>query len=65
MRKRTIKNLILKTTAYIMGGAFLFFGCALDSGSYLPLIICCVSFAWLSVFAYANGVLNFKGWCDR
>ena len=50
-----MKNKILKTIAGINIISFLFFGCMLDSSSWVPLIICCINMTWLGLFGYANG----------
>lgn len=55
MKKKNIKNKILKATAWIMGILFLVSACALDSDSWIPHIVCMVSLLWLALFAYANG----------
>lgn len=49
-----MKNIILKTTAYIMGILWIVSACALDSASWIPFYVCCGSGAWLVLFAYAN-----------
>lgn len=46
------KNFVLKTIAYING--FLYFACWLDCGSWLPLIICCITGGYLALFSAAN-----------
>lgn len=51
-----MKKIILKTTAAIMGILFILSGCALDSDSWIPYIVCYGSGAWLALFAYANGM---------
>ncbi len=55
MKRKNLKNIILKSVAYIMGGLFLVSACALDSDSWIPHIVCSVSILWLALFAYANG----------
>jgi len=55
MKRKNIKNTILKATARIMGILFLVSACALDSDSWIPHIVCMVSLLWLALFAYANG----------
>lgn len=54
MKRKKLKNIILKTVAYIMVFLFLLSGCALDSNSWVPCIVCGASLAWLALFAYAN-----------
>jgi hypothetical protein len=49
-----MKNKILKAITYLAGVAFIFGGSALDSQSWLPVIICGVSLAWLALFYVAN-----------
>lgn len=56
-----MKNKILKTTAAIMGILFLVSGCALDSISWIPFVVCGVSGAWLALFAYANNMFRREG----
>lgn len=53
-----MKNIILKTTAYIMGILWILSACMLDSASWLPFWVCCGSGAWLALFAYANGMFE-------
>ena len=55
---RKIKNIILKTTGYIMGAVFVLSACMLDSDSWIPFITLMASCLWLSVFAYANGLIE-------
>ena len=50
-----LKNRILKLITLINGISFLYFGSLFDSYSWIPGIICCINFAWLTLFAYANG----------
>ena len=50
-----LKNRVLKLITLINGISFLYFGSLLDSYSWIPGIICCITFAWLTLFAYANG----------
>lgn len=50
-----LKNRVLKLITLINGISFLYFGSLLDSYSWIPGIICCINFAWLTLFAYANG----------
>lgn len=59
---RCLKNTILKILAWINFLSLLIFGCALDSDSWIPLIICFINIAWLGLFGYANDW--FEGWCD-
>ena len=47
-----LKNRVLKLITLINGISF---GSLLDSYSWIPGIICCINFAWLTLFAYANG----------
>lgn len=50
-----LKNRVLKLITLINGISFLYFGSLLDSYYWIPGIICCINFAWLALFAYANG----------
>lgn len=56
MKKKRIKNIILKTFAWTMAAIFIISGSALDSESLLPFYLCLGSAAWLALFAYANGM---------
>lgn len=58
-----MKNIILKTTAFIMAITFIISAFYLDSESWVPFYICCGSIAWLFTFAYANNF--FEGWVKR
>ena len=49
-----MKNIILKTLAYLSMFAWIVAACAIDSESWIPTIIICVTSAWLTLFAYAN-----------
>ena len=55
-----MKNNILKGFTFFMAFIFLLSACALDSESYIPVIICVLSGAYLTVFAYVNGYLDIK-----
>ena len=48
------KNIILKTIAYIDFLVFTISACLIDSNSWLPFVICCISGSYLAAFAYAN-----------
>lgn len=50
-----LKNKMLKLITVVNGISFLYFGCLLDSDTWIPGIICCINFTWLCLFAYANG----------
>ncbi len=55
MRKRKIvKNKILKTLAGANVISLMITGIALDSTSYIPLIICSVNILYLFLFTLAN-----------
>lgn len=49
-----MKNKILKTITFMATMGFIIAGCALDSESYLPAIVCAVCLAWLMLFVIAN-----------
>ena len=49
-----MKNKILKAITGVVSVAFIVFGCALDSKSWLPAIVCAVCLVWLSLFVVAN-----------
>ena len=64
IRKR-IKRFVKKAKNVILylitGTAFVLFltaGCAIDSASKLPAIVCVLSFGWLGLFAFANGAMK-------
>lgn len=54
MKKKKLKNRILKTITAIAGAGVVVSGCCLDSESNVPLIICGVCLAWLTLFTVAN-----------
>lgn len=56
------KNTVLKSIGWINGIVFLYFACCLDSDSWIPFIICCITGTYLGAFAYANNF--FEGWCE-
>jgi hypothetical protein len=49
-----MKNKILKAISGVAAMVFITSGCALDSQSWLPYIVCGVSLAWLVLFFIAN-----------
>lgn len=49
-----MKNIILKTIAYICFALFVLAGCLLDSNSWIPFIVVCITGGWLFLFSYAN-----------
>ena len=49
-----MKNKILKAITGVAAMAFIVAGCALDSHSSLPAIVCGVCLLWLSLFVIAN-----------
>lgn len=51
---RCLKNNILKTLGYLNFIIFLVSACAVDSETWLPLIVCCFTLGYLGIFAYAN-----------
>ena len=53
-----VKNSILKTLAWINGVAFLCSACLLDTDSRIPFIVCCITGAYLALFAYANDMFD-------
>lgn len=58
MRKR-LKNIILKGIVATMLVVFMVSGCLLDSEVWVPaFIVCIASFAFLAMFAYANGMMG-------
>lgn len=54
MKKRKLKNKILKVTITLAVVAFFIFATALDSQSNIPFVICLVCMLYIGVFAYAN-----------
>lgn len=60
--KKKFKNTILKTITTIMAGCFILGACGLESSNRtIPLIMCAVSIAWISLFLYANPNMELKG----
>lgn len=53
-----VKNFILKTVAWINFLVFLYFACWIDADSWIPFIICCITGAYLALFAYANDMFD-------
>jgi hypothetical protein len=51
---RCLKNIILKTLGWLNFIAFIIAACAIDSYSWQPFIVCCITGTYLAVFAYAN-----------
>lgn len=49
-----LKNIILKTLGWVNFIAFIIAACAVDSNSWIPFIICCITGCYLALFAYAN-----------
>ena len=56
-----MKNTVLKAITAISTGLFIVSACAMDSVSYIPVIVCVVSMTWLALFAYANRGMEFEG----
>ena len=54
MRRRSVKNIVLKTITWIMAIAFILSACAVDSESIIPVIICRVTLTWLVPFTLIN-----------
>jgi hypothetical protein len=59
--KRKSHNFILKTITGFAGVMALTSACAVDSPSWIPMIIFIVCMTWLFLFAYANGMMNDYG----
>ena len=53
-RRKRIKNAVFRFMAYLNGTLFIISACAIDSESQLPFIVCCVTLAYLFIFAKAN-----------
>ena len=49
-----MKNKILKAVTTVAAMAFILSGCALDSHSYIPHVICGVSLLWLVLMVIAK-----------
>lgn len=49
-----MKNTVLKAITAISTGLFIVSACAMDSVSYIPVIVCAASLLWLGLFGYAN-----------
>ena len=56
MKRKKLKNIILMTVTLTMIILFFTSMCALDADSWIPLQVCVLSFAWLALFTYANGM---------
>ena len=50
----SLKNVILKTLGWVNFTIFIIAACAIDSDSWMPCIICCITGGYLALFAYAN-----------
>ena len=57
-KKRSIKNIILKTVMSIVFFVCAYSVCAVDSPSWIPLIVFVITFGILVLFAYANGAFG-------
>ena len=57
-RLRKAHNFMLKGITGTMFLLFMFSVSAIDSNSWLPVIMAVVSLLWLAVFAYANGYMG-------
>lgn len=60
---KRLKNIILKSTVAIAFLVFMVSACALDSATWLPAILCLVSFIYIALFYFANSDL-FERWWD-
>lgn len=49
-----LKNIILRTLGWANLIVFIIAVCAIDSNSWIPFIICCITGGYLALFAYAN-----------
>lgn len=49
-----MKNTVLKTSASIAFLTGIVSACMVDSSSWIPTVVCLVSFAYLALFARAN-----------
>ena len=56
--KRKAHNFILKTIALCIGTLWVISLAAIDSESWIPTIVGMACMIWLSIFAYANGMMN-------
>lgn len=52
--KRLIHNFILKTITGIMLVILILSACLVDSATWIPTILFCISLSWLGLFAFAN-----------
>ena len=59
-KKRSIKNIILKSVMSVIGFICMLSACALDSPTWIPTIVFVITFGILAVFALAN-----DGWVKR
>lgn len=56
MRRKKIKNTILKGMAALTSLTATISACMVDSRSWIPAIVCFGCIAWLGLFCYANFV---------
>lgn len=56
-----MKNIILKIVGYINFIICMTAACAIDSDSWIPFIVMCITGGYLALFAYANDW--FEGYC--
>ena len=54
MKRRKVKNFILKAITAVATFTFLLGACSLDSVSTVPMVMCAGSLLWLIPFAFAN-----------
>lgn len=52
--RRERRTRIVKISCYIVAVVFLISATALDSLTWIPSILCCVSVAWLALVGLAN-----------
>ena len=56
--RRRVKNTIIKTSGWVAGVICLYSACCIDADSWTPTIVFSISSAYLTVLAYANGMME-------
>ena len=53
-RVKRIKDKVLRFMAYVNAVVFLIATCTIDSDSWIPFFICCISLLYLGLYGLAN-----------
>ena len=53
--KRIKRTSVIKGITFIAVVAFILFATALDSGGWIPIVVCAICAVWLLLVAIANG----------